>query len=245
VKPQNHGNGVAFEILKWALLLYTGYRSYDILTATAPSSNMIVVAPGLLGLDVGVLVWSHLYEKKAEGNQATLAALMTVVDIVGVGLSLLADSLMHSEQGADYMEFIGAVSVWAVGVIIFLNFVGGVIYPMLSPQAERARKEKELDAEFVIKQRAAEHDLKLAQLELANARTGSAARRLRLQATDTLYLDNKAGQTEGPESNVLGMAKDAPSGPLADAPSDDEIQRVMNHLKRTGAGSSTGQPKSG
>ena len=212
------GHGLAFEILKWSLLLYTGYRSYDILTATAPTTNLIVVIPGLLGLDVGVLVWSHLYEKKAEGNQATLAALMTVVDIVGVGLSLLADSLMHSNQKATYTEFIGAVSIWVVGVVIFLNFVGGVIYPMLSPQAERARKEKELEGEYRIKQQAAEHDLQLAQIELANARTGSAARKLRLEATDTLYMP--------PTQQALPP-------PGASALSDEDMKLLIELLKKT------------
>ena len=160
--PNKHGHGLPFEILKWSLLIYTGYRSLDILLTTAPSSNMIVVAPGLLGLGLGVLVWSHLYEKKAEGNQATLAALMTVGDIIGVGLALMADALMHSAQAAAYAEFISSVSIWMVSIVIFMNFVAGVIYPMLSPAAERARKEKEADAAYEAKRREAERDLQLA-----------------------------------------------------------------------------------
>lgn len=240
----SHGNGLPFEILKWSLLVYTGYRSYDILTATAPSTNMIVVVPGLLGLDVGVLVWSYLYERKAEGNQATLAALMTVVDIIGVGLSLLADSLMHSDQKAQYMDFIGAVSIWAVGVIIFLNFVGGVIYPMMSPTAERNRKEKEMNAAFELRRKDAEYELQLAQIDLANARTRSDARRLTMQATDTLYVP-PGSLPAAPKAATTAMAKDSGyGGPLDNAPSDEDIKRVMDHLRQTGAGGATGSAKS-
>lgn len=221
------GHGLPFEILKWSLLIYSGYRSFDILTTTSGNANLLFVIVGLLGLDGGALIWSHLYEKKAEGNQATLAALLTVVDIVGVGLCMIADMLLHSKMGAQYSDFVGTVSVWIVGAIMFLNIVGGLIYPMLSPAAERARKEKELEAEYGIKARAAEHDLRLAQLELANARTSSAARNLRLQATDTLFV--------APPTPAQGMAKDM-GGPLADVPNDDEIRRVMDYVKRMGGG---------
>ncbi len=199
------GHGLPFEILKWGLLIYSGYRSFDILSTTAGNFNMIFVIVGLLGLDGGALVWSHLYEKKAEGNQATLAALLTVVDIVGVGLAMIADMLLHSKMGADYGDFIGSVSVWVVGAIMFLNIVGGLVYPMLSPAAERARKEKELEAEYSLKARAAEHDLKLAQLELANARTSSQARALRLQATDTLFVP-PAGDTGATPNTQMAKA---------------------------------------
>lgn len=235
MNPKHNGHGLPFEILKWSLLIYTGYRSLDILMTTAPSDNLISVIPGLLGLDVGVLVWSHLYEKKAEGNQATLAALMTVCDIIGVGLSLLADSLMHSGQAATYKDFIGVVSVWAVGIIIFLNFVAGVIYPMLSPAAERARKEKELNAAYELKRKEAEHDLALAQLDLANARTNSAARDLRLKATGLLFAGNPDASPTPTQAPAIGMAKGM-GGPLADIPTEDEIRRVMEHMKQTGGG---------
>lgn len=224
-QPKHGGHGLPFEILKWSLLVYSGYRSFDILTQTSGNANLLFVVVGLLGLDGGALVWSHLYEKKAEGNQATLAALLTVVDIVGVGLAMIADMLLHSKMGPQYTEFVSTVSVWLVGAIMFLNICGGLVYPMLSPAAERARKEKELEADYNLKARAAEHDLKLAQLELANARTSSAARNLRLQATDTLYVT--------PPTPAQGLAKDM-GGPLADAPSDDEIRRVMEHIKRMG-----------
>lgn len=233
------GHGLPFEILKWALLIYTGYRSLDILMSTMPSDNMIMAVPGLLGLDVGVLVWSYLYEKKAEGNQATLAALLTVADLVGVFLCLIADSIMHSNQAADYADFIGVVAIWLVSIVIFLNVVGGILYPMLSPSAERIRKEKEMNAAYELKRKEAEHELALAQIELANARTRSDARSLVMQATDTLYVQHPGANRRHEEQRqpaVMAMAKDAPGrgGVLDDAPTDDEIERVRDWLTRTG-----------
>lgn len=112
MKVKNHGNGLPFEILKWALLIYTGYRSLDILKSTMPDGNMLFAIPALLGLDVGVLVWSYLYEKRAEGNQATLAALLTVADLVGVGLCLIADSLMYSAQADAYKPFVDTIAIF-------------------------------------------------------------------------------------------------------------------------------------
>ena len=182
---KHNGNGLPFEILKWALLLYTGYRSLDILSSTMPDGNLLFAIPALLGLDVGVLVWSYLYEKRAEGNQATLAALLTVLDLVGVGLCLVADSIMHSTMRGQYQGFVQTVSVWLVAIVIFFNVVGGVLYPMFSPQAERDRKEKELEAQYGILSREAEHKLALANIELKNARIMADARRLSLEATAT------------------------------------------------------------
>lgn len=224
-----HGHGLPFELIKWSLLVYSGYRSFDILQQTAGTFNMLLVLMGLMALDGGVLVWSHLYEKKAEGNQATLAALLTVVDFVGVALATLADMLLHNTaMAAQYSGFINTVAVFVVGAIIVANIGGIIMYPMLSPVAERTRKEKELEADYNIKARAAEHDLKLAQLELANSRTQSEARRLRLQATDTLFMPPTPQALPDPQ-----MAKNS-SGPLADIPTDDEMKRVMEWMKANG-----------
>lgn len=221
------GHGLPIEILKWGLLAYTGYRTYDILMMTSGGANLLFVIVGLLGLDFGVLIWVHLYEKKAEGNQATLAALLTAIDILGVGLAMFADMLTHSKQAAEYATFISTVSVWVIGAVIFLNAVGGLIYAMLSPAAERARQEKAMGAAYELKKREAEYDLQLAQLDLVNARTQSQARNLRLQATDTLFMPPT------PPQPVIQMAKDA-GGPLGNIPTTEEINRVLEWMKTNG-----------
>ncbi len=236
--PKN-GNGLPFEILKWALLVYTGYRSLDILRSTMPDQSMLMALPALLGLDVGVLVWSYLYEHRAEGNQATLAALLTTADLIGVGMCLVADSLMHSALRVQYTDFINSVSIWLVAFVIFSNALGAVLYPMFSPHAERARKEKEIDAGFSMKKREAEHELSLAQLELQNARMRADARNLLMEATQAGAGNWPTRSTAQP---ALNMAKDAPTMPsLADeytGKSADELREML----RSGKGQ--GNPKS-
>ena len=202
-KLPKHGNGLPFEILKWGLLIYTGYRSLDILGATMPEGNTLMAIPALLGLDVGVLVWSYLYEKKAEGNQAALSALLTVADVVGVGLCLLADSIMHSNQAAQYKDLVDTVTIWLVAIVIFLNVVGGILYPMLSPQAQRDRQEKEMEAAYSLKSREAENEHLLAQIELKNARIRRDARQLLMEATGTFHMPAANAQPQ-PQTQTFG-----------------------------------------
>ena len=161
------------------------------------------------------------------------AALLTTADLIGVGMCLVADSLMHSTLRGEYSDFINSVSIWLVAFVIFSNALGAVLYPMLSPHAERARKEKETDAEFSLKKREAEHELSLAQLELQNARMRADARNLLMEATQT-GAGNWPTRSAAPWP-ATSMAKDAPTMPnLADeysGKSADELREMLRSLK--------------
>lgn len=226
-------NGIAYNILKWSLLIYTAWRSYDLLSASMPEDSKLFAIFGLVGLDLGVLIWSHLYETKARGHQTELSAILTALDLVGVALCLLADTVRHSAMAGQYVGFINTIAVWVSASVILLNAAGGVIYPMMSPDAAARRRAKAADDEYTEKLRNGEHRLKLAELDLQNARLETQARKL--NQTASFILGEPFSSVTQPAAS---MAKDAPfAARLADEYSGknaDELRELLRNLKGQG-----------
>ena len=222
-QTKGESNGIAYNVLKWSLLIYTAWRSYDLLSASMPEDQRMFAIFGLVGLDLGVLIWSHLYETKARGHQTELAAILTGLDLVGVALCLLADTVRHSVIAGQYAGFINVVAVWISASVILLNVTGGVVYPMMSPDSAARRKAKQADDEYEEKRRSAEHNLRLSELNLQNARLTSQACKLDQTATHIL------GEPFNAPTPM--MAKDMPIMPtLADefsGKSADELREML------------------
>ena len=174
--------GVSYNILKWGLLGYSAWRSFDILSSTLPPEQKIVAVFGLLGLDVGVLLWADLFENKAHGQQVSLCKILVALDLAGVSALMIADTIMHSALKDQYINLINTVSVWISSIIIIFNIIGGITYPMLDPTAEARRREKELEEAYRAKQRETEWQLQLANQELELSRTRATIRDTHTQA---------------------------------------------------------------
>jgi hypothetical protein len=231
----NNSSGIAYAVMKWGLLAYTAWRSFDLLSSTMGDEKMFAIF-GLIGLDLGVLIWAHLYEHKARGHQAELSAILTGLDLIGVAVMVLADTVRHSVLAEQYNGFISMAAVWISASIIILNVAGGVIYPMLSPDAAARRRAKQADDEYEEKRRIGEHNLKLAELNLQNARLQSQARKL--DQTATLIL----GEPFKPAADAPAtqLAKDGYMMPvLADEFSNmsaEEMRERLRSLKNGGLG---------
>ena len=136
-------------LLDLVLLVYTAFRSYDFLTTTVPDGWQTLALIGLWGLDIGAVFWSLTWIFGSTGKfQNWVSLSLFVIDLAGVGLTGLTDSLMYGKETV-MSETLGGVTTMAVPVVVFLNVVAGFIFHMTSPQTKNRRKQRELEAEHV------------------------------------------------------------------------------------------------
>ncbi len=182
----DHG-GITFAdvivlLLDLVLLIYTGWRSYDFLTTTVPSGMEILALVGLWGLDIGAVAWSLVWVFGSTGKfQNWVSISMFLIDLVGVGLTGLTDSLMYGNEGV----MVGALSSMtrvAVPIVLFINVVAGFIFHMTSPQTRERRKLREMQAEHAEKMR----EVRQAQMRLAFTQAQLLARQETVELADVM-----------------------------------------------------------
>lgn len=135
-------------LLDLALLIYTGFRSYDFLTNTVPDGWQMLALVGLWGLDIGAIAWSLVWIfGSTEKYQDWVSMTFFVVDLAGVVLTSLTDSLMYGAKDGAMTETLTGVSVVVVPLVVVLNVVAGFIYHMTSPATKAQRAKRRADAE--------------------------------------------------------------------------------------------------
>ena len=135
-------------LLDLVLLLYTGWRSFDFLSTTVPDGWQVLALVGLWGLDIGAIAWSLVWIFGSTGKfQNWVSMAFFVIDLVGVALTSLTDSLMYSRGEGAMSQALGGVTAVAVPLVLFGNVVAGFIYHMTSPETKRRRKQRAMQAE--------------------------------------------------------------------------------------------------
>ena len=135
-------------LLDAVLLIYTGWRSYDFLSTTVPSGFQILALIGLWGLDIGAVAWSLVWIfGSSEKYQDWASMTFFIVDLTGVVLTSLTDSLMYGAKNGQMTNTLSGIAVFVVPLIVVTNVVAGFIYHMTSPQTKARRKKRKSDAE--------------------------------------------------------------------------------------------------
>src|SRR5690606_34481279 len=126
------------------LLAYTAFRSVSILRGTLPADAQILAYIGLAGLDGGLLAWTLYLRHSARGDvQRAVAMFMVVVELAGVALTSIGDSLMHT-AGAQMPEYILTAVTWGVPAIIALNIVSITVVHLSDPGAQIENAKRQL-----------------------------------------------------------------------------------------------------
>jgi len=163
---------VAIFALDAVLLLYTAWRSWDLLNYSVPSGWQALALAGLGGLDLGMIGWSLAWVYGSTTKyQDWLTFAVWLVDAVGVVLTGLADSLLYSPtmQVTEGMRATIMTLAWfGIPVIVAANALGGVVYHFfLSPQALLKRKERKM--RYALKAQKMEFDLQAEDEEMKAA----------------------------------------------------------------------------
>ncbi len=129
------------------LLIYTGWRSYDLISGTVPSGWEIMGFIALLALDIGSIIWTYLWMKNASNKwQNNIAMTMFWLDMAGVALTSITDSLLYGDSENVILGLLEPVMMLVLPVIIFINVVAGIIYHQVSDKTKHERTERALKA---------------------------------------------------------------------------------------------------
>lgn len=141
------GNNWIIIILGAVLLLYTGFRAWELLSMTLPPDLGAIAIFALVALDGGVVAWAFYYVHYAQSRaQEVVAIIMVVICLLGVGLTVMGDTLFQASK----RDFTGAktdIAFWAIvvqAVIIFANVVTATIVHMASPDAQQLRRKRRI-----------------------------------------------------------------------------------------------------
>jgi hypothetical protein len=177
VKPGNDYIIIAFGLI---LLVYTALRTIDFTSLTLPANLWWFGVFALVALDAGVIGWCYYYTHHAQSeHQETIAGWLIGFDLVGVGVTLFADTL-HQASANGLNAHPGEFTFWAIigqNIVIFVNIVAAAVTPLLSPQARLTRKTRRIY-----------HDLEEKTLQAIEAASGElAAEAARIRSNEWLH----------------------------------------------------------
>jgi len=135
-------------ILDAVLFLYTAWRSYHFLTDSVPDGLQFLAMIGLWGLDIGAVAWSLVWIfGSTEKYQDWVSMSFFVIDLVGVVITSLTDSLMSSSPDGTMTGFLSGIAIIVIPLIVVFNVIAGFIYHMTSPQTKSRRADRKAKAE--------------------------------------------------------------------------------------------------
>lgn len=230
------------------LLVYTAWRSYDFLTTTVPAGWQFLALIGLWGLDIGAIGWSLVWIFGSTTKyQDWTAITFFVVDLSGVVLTSLTDSLMYSKEGA-MSDALSGIAMVIIPLVIVANVIAGFIYHMASPATKTRRANRKADAEHNRKM----GDLTQMERDLTYAEQYLLARQEQLEKSQLLA--NIKTQQDVLEKSVRGQLNDrigvqaaasaAAAEPGAGEGALAELKKRIEALKTSMSGTA-GQPASG
>ncbi len=149
------------------LLIYTAFRSYDFLSTTVPTGFEILGLIGLWGLDIGAVAWSLVWIFGSSSRyQDWISMAFFLVDLAGVILTSVTDSLMYGNKGSAITAMLTGITSIAIPLVVVGNVVAGFIYHMTSPETKARREKRKAEAahkEKMIEVTAMERDLLYAE----------------------------------------------------------------------------------
>jgi len=236
-------------VLDLVLLIYTGYRSWHFLSGSVADEFQIMALVGLWGLDIGAVFWSltWIFGSTTKFQNWTSMG-MFVVDIIGVFLTSIVDTLAYG-NGVDTMPAIIKTMTWfGIPIIIGLNVLAGFIYHMTSPDTRRRRAIREMDEEMAQQKEKGDLELRRMNMQLYQAQEYTQKRAEMLVAFAGIAEQNQAMKqiedqmmaklnTLGGLDNMLTGSGLAPTPPTTKpaAPSvNDLIQKVKNQIGLNG-----------
>jgi len=194
-------------LISAAMLIFTGFRSWDIIKITVPQGWEMVAYVGLFALDGGMILWALVWMFGSTTKwQDGIAISLWAVDALGMGLTALADTFLYAPKASNLAGFVEAVSGmvwWVVPVLAFLNAVAGIVYHYAHPGVSKRRRERRLRAELDEQAQIGHYHLKRQELQAEQARDLITQRQQVLEAYAKLVAQKR--QQDALERQLIGQ----------------------------------------
>lgn len=127
-----------FYLLAASLLMWTGRLTISLVSTILPDMPYAPVF-ALALFDFGVFIWLAVYIYKAAGiSQRIISILMTLADLVGVGLVSILEIYMGGQELVDIPAEMPEMAILALGIWTMLNLAAVVAFHLTDPQSTEA-----------------------------------------------------------------------------------------------------------
>lgn len=141
---------IIFYLVAVTLLVWTATLTVSFLQSVLPNAFWAVPYLGLVIFDGGMIAWMIVFLSHAQGAiQRATALILTVFNLIGVGLMVVAEILLDGQTWTTPPESLGTIAVWAVGIWTIVNVAGVVLFHLGDNDARREMAmQSEKDAVF-------------------------------------------------------------------------------------------------
>lgn len=131
--PSSVGSNILLWILSLGLVLYTAFRSVHLVMSTLPAGNAQIMGYfALFGLDAALFIWLIYATRGARTPvQVWVSTIMIYVQIVGIILSVIADTLLVFNPAVN-ATLVGQVAGWFIPVVFGVNVAAGITCKLFS-----------------------------------------------------------------------------------------------------------------
>lgn len=137
---QDKSNGVFAGIIKYGLVVYTAIRSIDLVRGTMPESIKIFAVTVVCGIDLAFLMWDDYAAHKAKSaSQHTVGVVMIVVDLLGIGAAMIADTA-NVVDPVGSKQLIATVAMFVIPALVLANIAALSAINQLDPDRKAAEE---------------------------------------------------------------------------------------------------------
>ncbi len=133
-----------------ALMIYSGARTFDLLSQTLPKGQEVLAFLALLAFDDGLIAWLAVFMFGAHGGaQRAIAMLMILVSLVGIVIGFGGDTLLTASKNGMIADVnIGMTALILTTIIIAANIAAVTFYHIVSPENQRRMAEETARSEI-------------------------------------------------------------------------------------------------
>ena len=127
-------------LVKMALLGTTGYMTWSALTRLMGADAWLVSALGLVAFEGGLLLWPMYYQQADTNTQSGIAAVMAVIDLLGVAMAFGVEVMGNNPGMAGLIPQFADVATWGVIGVVIANVAAYIVVDAIDPDKALQRQ---------------------------------------------------------------------------------------------------------
>ena len=127
-------------LVKLVLMAVTGYMTWSALQRLMGADAWLVSALGLVAFEGGLLLWPMYYQQADTNTQSGVAAVMAVIDLLGVAMAFGVEVMGNNPGMAGLIPQFADVATWGVIGVVIANVAAYIVVDAIDPDKALARQ---------------------------------------------------------------------------------------------------------
>ena len=127
-------------LVKLVLMTVTGFMTWSALQRLMGVDAWLVSALGLVAFEGGLLLWPMYYQQADTDTQSGIAAVMAVIDLLGVAMAFGVEVMGNNPGMAGLIPQFADVATWGVIGVVIANVAAYIVVDAIDPDKQLARQ---------------------------------------------------------------------------------------------------------